>query len=65
MTTKQVKFFDKENQEIHGGILINGETLICGCCGSVFIKDEWDDLGIFIMKEYADWVNLDEEITGD
>lgn len=34
MTTKQVKFFDSENQAIHGGILINDETLICGCCGS-------------------------------
>ena len=50
MTTKQVKFFDSENQAIHGGILINDETLICGCCGGVFIKDEWDDLGITIME---------------
>lgn len=64
MTTKQVKFFDKENQEFHGGILINDETLICGCCGSVFIKDEWDDLGIVIITEYNTWMNLDEEIMG-
>lgn len=65
MTTKQVKFFDSENQAIHGGILINDETLICGCCGGVFNKDEWDDLGITIMEEYANWMNLDEEIVGN
>lgn len=65
MKTKQVKFFDRENQEVHSGILINDETLICGCCGGVFIKDEWHDLGITIMEEYTDWMNLDEEIMGN
>ena len=65
MTTKQVKFFDKENQEVHDGILIKGETLICGCCGSVSSKDEWRDLGITIMEEYADWMDLDEGIMGN
>ena len=65
MTTKQVKFFDNENQAIHGGILISDEILICGCCGGVFIKDEWDDLGITIMEEYANWMDLDEEIVGN
>ena len=65
MTTKQVKFFDRENQDIHGGILINGETLICGCCGGVFVKDEWRDLGITVMEEYEHWANLDEEIMGN
>lgn len=64
MRTQQVKFFDKENQEFHGGILINDETLICGCCGGVFIKDEWDDLGIVIVTEYNTWMNLDEGIMG-
>lgn len=65
MTTKQVKFLDGESQETHGGILINGETLICGCCGGVFIKDEWEDLGISIIEEYDVWVSLDEEIVGN
>ena len=64
MRTKQVKFFDKETQEIHGGILINDETLICGCCGGVFIKDEWNDFDIVIVTEYNTWMNLDEEIMG-
>ena len=65
MTTKQVKFLDKNNQEIHGGILVNNEALICGCCGGVFIKDEWENSGIEIVKEYNYWVNLDEEIIGE
>lgn len=62
MTTKQVKFLDKYNQEVHGGILVNNEALICCCCGGVFIKDEWENSGIEIVKEYNYWVNLDEEI---
>ena len=65
MFTKQVKFFDKDNQATHAGILINGETLICACCGGVFVKDEWDDLGITIMEEYEHWIDLDEEIMGN
>ncbi len=65
MFTKQVKFFDRENQAIHAGILINNETLICACCGGVFVKDEWQDMGITIMEEYEHWINLDEEIMGN
>lgn len=65
MIAKQVKFSDKENQETHGGILINGETLICACCGGVFFKDEWYDMGISIIEEYHDWMNLDEEVMGN
>lgn len=65
MFTKQVKFHDSENNATHGGILINGETLICGCCGGVFIKDEWEDLGITILEEYTNWMNLDETIVGN
>ena len=64
MTAKQVKFFDKEFQEFHGGILINDEILICGCCGGVITKDEWNDFDIVIVTEYNTWMNLDEEIMG-
>lgn len=28
-------------------------------------KDEWHDLGITIMEEYANWMNLDEGIMGN
>ena len=52
MTAKQVKIFDKEFQEFHGGILINDEILICGCCGGVITKDEWNDFDIVIVTEY-------------
>ena len=62
MTTKQVKFLDKNSQEILGGILIDDETLICGCCGGVFDKDEWEDYGIEILKEYNNWANISNEI---
>ena len=64
MTTKQVKFFDKVNQAFHGGILLDDDVLICGCCGSIFVKDDWDDFGIVILTEYDTWINLDEEIMG-
>ena len=65
MTTKQVKFFDRKNQDFYDGILINGETLICGCCGGVYNKDKWSDMGISILEEYDCWVNLEEEIMGN
>lgn len=65
MFTQQVKFFDGENQTTKGGILINDETLICGCCGGVFVKDEWKDLGITIVKQFSKWVSLSEEIIGN
>lgn len=63
MTTKQVKFLDKNSQEILGGILIDDETLICGCCGGVFDRDEWEDIGIEILKEYNNWANISNEIV--
>ena len=53
MTTKQVKFLDKNSQEILGGILIDDETLICGCCGGVFDKDEWEDDKANIEEGYV------------
>lgn len=62
MTTKQVKFLDKNSQEVLGGILIDDETLICGCCGGVFDRDEWEDSGIEILKEYNNWANISNEI---
>ena len=65
MTTKQVKFFDREDQVIHGGILIDDETLICGCCGGTYDKDDWADMGIYILEEYDCWVSLEEEIMGN
>ena len=39
METKQVIFKDEEG-EIFGGILVDGEYIICGCCGGVIEYNE-------------------------
>ena len=62
--SKQVKFLDIENNVIHGGILLDNGDVVCGCCGGIQPADEQDDTWK-IVKEYAYWVNLDEEILGD
>ena len=60
---KQVKFIELEEPTHYiGGILTDNGDVICGCCGGVFVKDEWDDLGIVIITEYNTWINLDKEI---
>ena len=65
MTTKQVRFYDKENDMEHGGILTD-YGLICGCCGGVI---ELDEIGpgqdYEITEEYKYWVPLDDEIIGE
>lgn len=36
-----VKFFDMEENSIHYGILVQGEYIVCGCCGGVIeLEDE-------------------------
>ena len=61
---KQVKFKELETNDIHGGILLDNGDLICGCCGGIFEADEkgetWE-----LLKEYDNWVSLDDEIIGD
>lgn len=57
METKMVKF--EVDEETFGGILVNGEYIICGCCGSVFEVDE-----VTILKELS-WINISEDILGD
>lgn len=69
---KQVKFKDIENDEMHGGILLDNGDIICGCYGGLIPKDEIckpDESGeakqAQILEVYDTWVNLDEEIIGD
>ena len=65
---KQCKFYDIENDIVHGGILTDCGDIICGCCGGVISSDEIGigaDCTHKILKVYDDWVNLDEEIMGD
>ena len=61
---KQIKFIDLENNEIHGGILLETGDCICGCCGGI---QEADDCGITwqILEKYDTWINLDDEIIGN
>ncbi len=65
MVTKQVRFRDKENDEILGGILCEDgvcDYIICGCCGGIV---EADDPDIEILEVYKTWCDISESITGD
>ena len=61
---KQIRFLDKENNVIHGGIRLDNGDVICGCCGGLIESDEFDDDNE-LLDEYDTWVSLDEEIIGD
>lgn len=63
---KQVMFYDKANDEKHGGILLDNGDIICGCCGGIIPNDEiGEEHDHEIIKVFESWVNLDEEICGD
>ena len=55
---KQIKFI--YDGVISGGILIDDNTIICGCCGGIFKKDE-----VEILEIYNTWVDLSAEIIGN
>lgn len=61
---KQIMFKDLDGEDKHGGILLDNGDVICGCCGGIFEADEkgetWE-----LIKEYSDWINIDEEICGE
>lgn len=57
MKIKQIKF--REDEAIIGGFLVDDNTIICGCCGGTFEKDE-----IEILEIYDSWVDLNCEIIG-
>lgn len=64
---KQVMFYDKANDMLHGGLLTDEGNIICGCCGGIIPADEigGEDNDTEIIKTYDFWANLDEEICGD
>lgn len=68
MKIQQVKFtsFDEDDNEYFdlGGILVDDEYIICGCCGTVFPLDELRENGI-IKYEILPWVNISNEILGE
>ena len=59
---KQIKFFDKENDLIHGGILLDDGDIVCACCGGLIPADEHNELGIEILKIYPDWIDFSDSI---
>lgn len=64
METRQVKFC--ENGEWKGGIVVDDEYLICGCCGGVYCLDDSDDmLDIEGIADLGGWINISEEIIGE
>lgn len=65
---KQCKFYDIENDVIHGGIITDDGDIICGCCGGLIEHDEIGDgegCTHRILKVYNDWIDLTCEICGD
>ena len=66
MLVQQICFTQVDGEEKHtyGGILVDNEYIICGCCGTVFPKDEWEDNCIEGYKPLC-WIDISEEIKGD
>lgn len=63
---KQVMFYDKATDMVHGGLLTDEGDIICGCCGRIIPADEigGEDNDTEIIKVYDFWENLDEGICG-
>ena len=60
---KQCKYYDMENDTIHGGIIdTDNNVLICACCGSIYPLSELDELDMVILKIYDEWVDFSDEI---
>ena len=59
METKQCVFKDNDGV-IFGGILIDNEYVICGCCGGVFEANE-----VEIIEIFKDWISISDEIIGE
>ena len=65
---KQVKFYDRENDTVLGGILTDEGDIICGCCGGLIEADDIgdDDGSLFtILETYKTWLDISEVIIGE
>lgn len=61
MLVKQVKFrIIGDSDEIFGGIMVDNQYIICGCCGSVFEVND-----VIICQVYNSWLNISDEIIGE
>ena len=60
---KQIRFRDLENNVTLGGILVDNEYIICGCCGGRIYLEDMEEFEI--MEIYDKWVSLSDEIIGN
>lgn len=51
--SKQIKFYDPENEVEHGGIILDDGNILCACCGSIIEKDE---VSIAKVKEPSNYL---------
>ena len=58
---KMVKFKDLESNTILGGILTDEGNIICGCCGGLIEKDDFQ----FEIMEKLSWIDISNEILGE
>ena len=58
---KMVKFKDLESNTILGGILTDEGNIICGCCGCLIEKDDFQ----FEIMEKLSWIDISNEILGE
>lgn len=62
---KQVKFFDTEDNDIHGGLLLDNGDIVCACCGRIIPADEigpGEKCQAIILKIYEDWADFSKFI---
>lgn len=66
-TPTQVAFFDVDNNQYIGGIAYKDE-IICGCCGGIVPIEEVYEYApddIVPIRDYSEWVDINEAICGD
>ena len=57
---RMVKFKDLANDNVFGGILLDDDNIICGCCGGLIEKEDPD---VEIIEE-LEWIDISNEILG-
>ena len=54
---KQCKFYDKETDTVHNGIMLDSDMIICACCGCTI-----EPGGYKLLKVYDTWINFSDYI---